>query len=152
MQSSKDAVKQAGIIPKLRLAVKKENGGTESTGPHTVKLVSDKTVKGTDPQTGKERYEMVYYVEEDGEKKKYTCPLKDEQGELHYLVQRMAEFEEGDMVTMEYQRKGLKGFISVAKVGEQEDDDIPIIEDEDEQGSPEEGDEENLEDPEQERS
>jgi hypothetical protein len=83
--------------------------------------VKDKLSQGTEFETGKEREEVHYLVEENGELKKYTCPRLNKQGELHYLVQRFAEVEEGQEIMLEYKRKGVKGYIEVTPLGSTED-------------------------------
>jgi hypothetical protein len=141
MEQSKELIKKFNITPFLKLAIKLEGGGVEGTGPHHVKLLEDKIVKGTDFK-GNERFEVQYLVEENGEKKKYRVAMKDENGELHYLVQRLAEFKEGNDIIMEYKRQGKRGYIDVRGIKEgiiTEDkeelpiisyDDIPVVEDE----------------------
>ena len=137
---SQDIVKEANIIPFLQLAVRKEN--TEGkmtvvgTGKHRVKFISSKTVMGKEYQTGLEREEVQYIFEEKGQQKKYNVPIKDVNGEVHYLVQRMADVEYGEEIILEYVRKGLKGFIMTERVlgqnpvpaSEVKKEDIPIVE------------------------
>lgn len=132
MQSSKDIVKKAGIIPKLQLYVKDTKGIPQGTGPHRVKLLADKEVPGTDPQTGVARQEVAYLVEEKGEKKSYHVPKLDKKGQIHYLVQRLAEVNEGEEVILEGKRKGIKNYTQVIRlsdsaVQEIADEDIPVI-------------------------
>lgn len=132
-------------MPRLRLVEKQEGKAPVSTGTHMVKLIDSKIIKGTD-FSGKEIYQVKLFVEEDNEKKYYLFPLKDKQGEPHYLVQRLAEFEEGTEVIMEYKRKqgSTKGYIEVISANETGDEDeisidnIPIIGDEDITGDIEE--------------
>lgn len=124
MQNSKGVLKKAGVIPRLRLAVQKQGGGTESTGAHKVKAIEDKIVQGIDRNTGKEIYLMRYIFEENGEKKRYDVPVKDKQGDCHYLIERLAEVNEGEEITLEYVRKGLKGYIDVKRDHEDNEEDI----------------------------
>src|SRR3990167_2526643 len=129
MNISQEILKKANIIPKLKLAVKGPKG-VQGTGPHRVKLIIDKEAKGSDPITGKERDEVAYLIEENGQKRSYRVPKFCKDGQIHYLVQRLAEFNEGTEVILEYTRKGIKGYISVLPVEEREeinDDDIPIV-------------------------
>lgn len=139
MELSKDILKKANIIPKLRLGVKTDKG-VQSNGPHRVKFVVDKEAKGTDPLTGKKRAEIAYLVEENGERKSYRVPKFDKSGQIHYLVIRLADIKEGEEVMLEMKRKGIKNYVEVtplrdthaAEVEEEDDLDIPII-DENEQ-------------------
>ena len=125
-------MKQAGILPKLKLGERREgDNGKESvhpTGPHRVKILEDKIRKGKD-QEGKIIDVMHYVLEEDGVKKFYEVPVKDKTGSLHYLVQRLSEIAEGQEIILEMKKRGIKNFISVAIVGEQleiEDEDVQI--------------------------
>jgi len=132
MKTINEILKQAKIVPLLRLAVQKEGGGEVGTGPHRVKLLRDKAAKRINARTGKEEYIVWLYVEENGEEKKYPIPVKDKNGEVHYLIQRLGEFKEGDEIIMEYKRRegSVKGFIDVRPVTQQKkpDEEIPVIE------------------------
>ena len=135
MNISKEILKKANIIPRLRLGSKTDKG-VQGTGPHKVKFITDKEAKGTDPQTGKERDEVAYLVEENGQKKSYRVPKFGKNGEIHYLVIRLAEIKEGEEVILEMKRKGIKNYVEVSPVNntsrvEIEDDDIPIINEDD---------------------
>lgn len=116
MKNSRALLLQAGLTPKLRLAVKKQGGGVISTGSHRVKLLEDKIIKGQDKDTGKEIEYVRYVVEENGEKKHYDTKLKNKQGELSYFVQRMADVAEDDEVVLTCKRAGMKNYIEVLPV------------------------------------
>ena len=134
MQQSKELVKEAGIIPALQLVTKLDGGGTRSTGPHTVKVISEERTRGTDFMSGKERDEMKYILEENGEKKYYRVPIENKDGELHYLIQRFAEVEEGEEIILEAKSQGGRTFISLERITPIIDDSgIPTIEDENQQ-------------------
>ena len=125
-------MKQAGILPKLKLGERREGeNGKESvfpTGPHRVKILEDKIKKGKDDKGN--IIDVVHYVvEEDGVKKFHEVPVKDKTGGLHYLVQRLSEVPEGQEVILEMKKRGIKNYINVAVVGEQmeiEDEDVQI--------------------------
>src|SRR5260221_3124865 len=93
MNLSKDILKKANIMPRLRLGVKTDKG-VQPNGPHRVKFILDKEAKGTDPITGKERDEIAYLVEENGEKKSYRVSKLNKKGEINYLVIRLADVQE----------------------------------------------------------
>lgn len=124
MQKSKELLKAAGVLPKLRLAIQKTDDkgkklGVESTGPHRVKLLEDKIVPGIDKQTGKKIEEVLYLLEENGEKKEYRVPVKDRNtGQLHYLVQRLAEVPPEGEVILHCKKAGIKNYIEVIPVNE----------------------------------
>jgi len=128
MENSTNLIKKANITPVLHLAQKKENGGTEGTGRHVVKLLKDEMDTRTNFATGKEEQIVWYYIEEDGIEKKYAVPVNDSNGDLHYLVQRLGLLKPGTEVALEYKRKGVKGYISVEILTEDSEEDIVIEE------------------------
>ena len=113
MKNSKALLAQAGLLPKLRLGVKQDKGGVKSTGPHRVKVLEDKIVKGFDQESGKEIDYVKYILSENNEKKYYQTKLKDKEGGLSYLVQRLAEINEGDEVILEMKRRGVRNYVEV---------------------------------------
>lgn len=137
------ALKEGKVsVPFLKLAVqiKDDTGkkkGVEGTGPHTVKFISDKVVSGENFKTKEKRKEVQYTFEENSQKKRYCVPIHNENGELHYFVQRMAEVQKEETITLEYKKieGSFKGFISVIRDGGEVKDkgadyeEIPIVED-----------------------
>ena len=136
MKTSKALLKEAGIQPKLRLGTKKAGGGVIPNGQHRVKMIADKVIKGNDPKTGKETEYVRFLVEENGETKTYQTKKLNDKGELSYLVQRLAEINEGQEVILEMKKQGIKNYIEVTPINgteqvEIEDDDHEEIPDED---------------------
>lgn len=115
MKNSKELLVRANIIPKLRLAIKEEGKAPKPTGPHRVKILEDKIQRGKDHE-GKIIDIVRYTFEENNEKKRYDVPVKNKEGELHYLVQRLSEFEEGQEIIIEMKKKGAKNYVSVTPV------------------------------------
>lgn len=139
------ASEQGKYFPKLSLFIKKEGGGTQSTGSHKVKLISCKIVKGRAFKDKGERYEAQLLIEENNIQKTYNFPIKDElTGKIHYLVERLAPIPEGTEIILEGKRSTSGSYIDVKVVGkggeleEPEDSsqidmgDIPLVEDLDE--------------------
>ena len=123
MKISQSLVQKANIIPSLKLATKKDKGGVEGTGSHKVKILEDKVVEGKD--FNRNMIHMVRYtLEENGVKKKYDTAVKGDNGELSYLVQKLAEIPEGTEIVLEYVQKGLRGFIDVRQAEGKEE---PVI-------------------------
>ena len=131
-------------LPYLQLAEQiieaGKKAGVKGTGPHTVKFLSDKAITGKDYTTKQERPEIEYTYEENGQKKRYSVPVNNKNGELHYFVQRMAEVEVGEVITLEYKKKpgSYEGYIDFQKTmdipkEEIKDEDIPVIEEEEEE-------------------
>lgn len=132
MEITKEILKQANIIPKLRLGTKTDKG-VVSTGPHRVKFLQDKEIKAAD-YMGKEVEMIAYLVEENGEKKSYRVKKLNPQGDISYLVIRLGEVQEGEEVILEMKKKGMKNYIEVTSLKnsstlEADDDEIPIIND-----------------------
>lgn len=109
-------MKEANIQPKLKLGKKKAGGGVIPTGPHRVKMIADKIVKGTDPKTGKEIEYVRYLVEENGETKIYQTKKLNEKGELSYLVQELSSINEGQEVILEMKKQGIKNYVEVSPI------------------------------------
>lgn len=124
----------------LKLAVK-EGKVVRGTGPHQVVLIGCENAVNRDYQTQKEVKGINLLFEEKGEKKKYFVPTLGDDSKFHYLIERFAEIEEGTELVLEYKRKegSVRGFIEVREaqeiikgqeVGQVEDEEIPIVEDE----------------------
>lgn len=116
MKESKRLLKEANIQPKLRLGDKKAGSSVTPTGPHRVILLQDKIVQGNDPRTGKEVDYVRYLLKENGEIKTYQTKKLNDKGELSYLVQRLAEINEGEEVILEMKKQGVKNYIEVSAV------------------------------------
>lgn len=129
MKVSQELMLKANIKPKLRLGIKTDHG-VKGTGPHTVKMVSDKIIMGLDRETGKPIEYVKYVVEEDGVEKEYRTRLKHkETGELNYLVQNLSQVQEGDIVIMEMKKMGPKNYIEVrhedgSKITDEDQEDV----------------------------
>lgn len=140
MKTSQAILKEAGIIPKLRLGAKTAKG-VKPTGQYRVRMIADKEVVGRDTQTGKEVPMLRYLLDvlmPDGktwEKRIYqTKKFNKDTGEVSYLVQRFAEIPEGGEVILEMKKQGVKNYVDVRDVGEasvvehDEGEDIEVVE------------------------
>lgn len=116
MENSKKLLENAGIVPKLRLGIQKPKGGVISTGPHRVKVISDRIKNETNFETGKEEPHLIYTVVENGVTKEYHRKVKNKKGELDYFVQRLAELPPGSEVILEMVRRGARNHIVVIPV------------------------------------
>lgn len=129
MKVSKSIIKAANIYPRLRL-FNKTTKGLVSTGQHTVKLILDKEVKGTEFRTGKEIEKVRYLVEENGEKKIFERNKYNKSGDIDYLVIKMSEFEEDTEIILRGERAGIKNVVSVSQVTSGEQVEVETEEDE----------------------
>ena len=129
MKTSLALLKEANIQPKLRLGNKTKHG-IISTGAHRVKMIADKILPGKDI-SGKDVEYVRYLVEENGQTKTYQTKKLNKEGELSYLVQRLAEIKEGEEVILEMKKQGIKNYVEVTPVvgGEsvemEDDEDVP---------------------------
>src|SRR3954447_24692494 len=127
MKTSREILLKAGLFPKLRLGIKGSKGVT-ATGPHKVKIIEDKIIQKLDPD-GKPTHYVRYIFEEDGQKKQYDARMRSKDGnDPHYLVQALADIEEGEEIMLEMKKAGIKNYIEVTRLstGEKhtvEDDD-----------------------------
>ncbi len=139
MSISKELAKEEGVLPYLKLATQilDEDGkkkGVKGTGQHKVRFVSDEKIEGVEYGTGNKREEIKYIFEEDGEQKQYRVPVRNDQGELHYFIQRISEFKQGDELILEYKKipGSFKGYINIRLasgevIGKEEQKTEPVI-------------------------
>jgi hypothetical protein len=131
MDLSRELMAKANIVPKLQLMKKDAHQVPRTTGPHRVKILDERLLNGIDPDTNQPRPIVRYIFEENGERRQYDVPCKDKKGDLHYLIQRFAEFQPGEEMILEAQKRGPKSFISVTRVTDstaaEVEDDEPAI-------------------------
>lgn len=119
----------------LQLAKRTEDNQTISTGQHIVTLLSDEEGERINPRTHQNEKVIWFYVEENGVKKKYAVPIFDKNGNVHYLIQRLASIPEGTPVILEYKKKdnSYQGYIDVQPFGVVEKEPEPTFTQEPEQ-------------------
>jgi hypothetical protein len=130
MKTSREILIKAGLHPKLRLGIKGAKGVT-ATGPHKVKVLEDKLIQKLDPD-GKLTTFVRFIFEEDGQKKQYDARMKSKDGnDPHYLVQALAEVEEGEEIVLEMKKAGIKNYIEVIRLATGEKHTVADDDDED---------------------
>jgi len=112
------------IVQFLKLVKQLSGGGTKSTGPHKVTVIRDEIGTNKDWNSGKEIDGLWFFFEENGKEYKYFVPYKNDAGDVHYLMQRLGEYDEGDEIILEFTRRAgsPKGFINVKSASEEDDD------------------------------
>lgn len=95
----------------LSLAPKNSEGVPTPNGQHRIVLVKDEK---TTNSMGKEQ--LTVTVKEGGVEKIWNIKLKDDEGNLHYLVQILADYNEGDELIVEMKKNGAKNFVDVKRV------------------------------------
>lgn len=125
MQRVKDAALKLKLYSKLQLGEKRagENGkeSVHSTGPHTVKITAEPTTTIIN-KNGKSVNGFKFIVEENGQLYKWLVPLTNEQGEGHYLIERLQNIEVGQEIVLEMKKRGPKNYIDISRPGEEEDE------------------------------
>jgi hypothetical protein len=92
----------------LSLAPKNGAGVPTPNGPHTIKLISDEIVKDA---TGVQKLQVT--VEEGGVEKLWNINLKDNEGNLHYLVETLSHIEVGSTIVVEMMNRNGRNFVQV---------------------------------------
>lgn len=121
MKISREILTKAGVCPKLQLGTKGAKG-VQSTGPHRVRMVEDKIVVKLDADGQKTHY-VRYIVEENGKQYQYDTRMKVKEGtDVSYLVQALADVDEGEEITLEMKKSGIKNYVEVTrhKTGERQ--------------------------------
>ena len=98
------AAKAGKVSPGFLKLTDKVDGVNVSNGVHIVKFLSDEVIDKENKE-GKIVGGMEYMFSENGLKVKYQVFAKNRNGELHYFIQRMAGFNVGDMVSLEFKKK-----------------------------------------------
>ena len=132
MEKSQALVDEAGIMPFLKLFVEVEGkkggpGGTKPTGPHEVKVLRDRVISAKDYQTGDEIPVVEYLLEEDGKEVRYQVTVKDKKGELHYLIQRLAEVEKDEVIVLEGKKGKNSSYVEVRRDTESGGEELPTV-------------------------
>lgn len=128
MDRVKEAAKILKLYPKLQLGEKLPGSGVKPTGPHTVKITAEPTTVMIN-KNGKALKAFKFIVDEAGELKKWLVPLTNDQGEGHYLIERLQNVEVGDEIVLEMKKRGPKNYIDITRPGDEEDT-IELPEDE----------------------
>src|SRR3990172_8224726 len=132
MKNVKEAAKTLKLYPKLRLGEKLPGGGVKANGPHTVKITAEPTTTMIN-KNGKMVKAFKFTVEENGQLYKWLVPLLNEEGEGHYLIERLQDIEVGEEIVLEMKKRGARNYIDITKPGEEDTEDEIPVEEEDEE-------------------
>lgn len=130
MERIKEAAKVLKLYPKLQLGERREDGKNAKgepkfvvfpTGPHTVKLLAEPTTVMLN-KGGKMVKGFKFMVEENGATYKWNVPLMNENGEGHYLIDRLnsMDVQVGEEITLEMKKRGPRNYIDVTRPGDAE--------------------------------
>lgn len=117
------------LHPKLHLGEKLPGGGVKSTGPHTVKITAEPTTVMI-TKNNKPVKAFKFIVEENGQLYKWLVPLTNEQGEGHYLIERLINVEVGQEIVLEMKKRGPKNYIDISRPGEEEEEEVEVADEE----------------------
>jgi hypothetical protein len=145
IKKTREQMKEKGVNESgssfLRLGIKKDGGGVESTGFHKVQLVKEPEItKKVHYHSGKEYQVVLFTLKENGKELVWDVPLykmdkglvvKDEDGNPteYYLLPNLEPIDVGEFFGLEMKKKGIKNFIEVTYPL---NDDTPISDDEEE--------------------
>lgn len=114
MKVSKKILNEHGVRSRLRLGSKTPKG-VVSTGQHKVVLVSDEKIKKLD-YLGNQKEYVRYTLKEGNELKYYDVPLYNSNKEIHYLIQRLAELNEGQEIIIELKNKNARNYVEITPI------------------------------------
>lgn len=129
MERVKAAAVALKLYPKLQLGEKLEGGGVKPTGPHTVKIKDEPTTVMI-TKNNKPVKAFKFIVEEHGNLYKWLVPLTNEQGEGHYLIERLQNIEVGQEIVLEMKKRGPKNYIDISRPGEEDEEEIEVADEE----------------------
>lgn len=130
MKASLNSILTAGLYPRLQLGIKTARG-VQSTGKHTVTVIEDKIIRKASREEGEDPHWMRYIVEENGERKQYDTRLKQKGGsDPSYFVQKMADVEPGEVITLEMKNAGPKNYIDIVRISIGEIEKVEMDDDE----------------------
>lgn len=125
MQRVRDAAIKLKLYPKLQLGEKLPGSGVKPTGPHTVKITAEPTTTIIN-KNGKPVNAFKFIVEENGDLYKWLVPLVNEQGEGHYLIERLQNVEVGQEIVLEMKKRGPKNYIDISRPGDEDDEEVEV--------------------------
>ena len=116
MEKVKEVMDALNVLPKLHLGLKIKGSGVKSTGPHTVKFLSEPegiTAKDFD---GKPTKWLRFEVEENGVRMHWKVRVLNREGEPNYLLEKLLAIQVGDERILEMTKQGAKNYIDVREV------------------------------------
>lgn len=113
MKNLQILAEQLHILPKLRLGIKLEKGGVQTTGPHHVKFIEEPVTVMGKGEDGKPRKELKFVVTESDIKYRWQVPILGKDGQPSYLIERLMNVEVGEERTLEMVKRGMKNYIDV---------------------------------------
>ncbi len=116
MDKVKEVMDAMGVLPKLHLGLKTPKGAV-STGPHTVKFLSEpEGIAGKD-FNGKPAKFLRFEVEENGVRMHWRVNILNREGQANYLLERLLAIKVGDERVLEMSKTGMKNYIDIREEG-----------------------------------
>lgn len=129
MDKITEIAKAIGVLPKLRLSEETTAGGRKSNGPHTVKFLEEPIVVMGKDQAGKPRKELKFKVQENDQQYYWRVPILNKEGQPNYLFERLLDLKVGEERILEMKKVGIRSYIDVSKVGDEQVDHDDEVED-----------------------
>lgn len=116
MEKVKEVMDALGVLPKLHLGLKTPKGA-QSTGPHTVKFLSEPDGIAGKDFNGKAAKFLRFEVEENDVRMHWRVNVLNREGQPNYLLERLLAIKVGDIRVLEMVKSGMKNYIDIREVG-----------------------------------
>ncbi len=117
MKNSEEFLKELPPQEEFLQLAKKVGNKNVSTGPHILQLLRDEKGVKKNFRTNVKEEVMWYYFRDVGTGKlyKYAVPIKNRDGDIHYLIQKLGPLPENSIVELTYVNKpnDVGGFVQV---------------------------------------
>lgn len=118
MEQVKKVMQSMGALPKLRLGEKIKGSGVKSFGPKTVKFLAEPVGVSKKDFSGKQQKMMRFEVEHEGTRYFWYVRVLNQEGEVNYLMERLAEIKVGDERVLEMTKQGARNYVDIRMPGD----------------------------------
>src|SRR5687768_11538871 len=109
METVKQVMDSLGVLPKLHLGIKTPKGAV-STGPHTVKFLSEPEPITSKDFAGRPGKYLRFEIEENGLRMHWRVAVLNREGQANYLLERLVAIKPGDERVLEMRKAGMKNY------------------------------------------
>lgn len=113
MEKIREIAKAIKLYPRIKLGEKSLGGATVGTGPHKVKFVEEPNVITGKDKKGNPRKELKFILQESGQLYRWQVPILNDEGQPHYLVERLMDIQVGEIRVLEMKKRGPRSYIDV---------------------------------------
>ncbi len=130
MKNSEEFLKDLPPQEEFLQLAKKVGNKNVSTGSHLLQLLSDKTGVKKNFRTNVKEEVMWYFFRDvaTGKLYKYAVPIRNRDGNIHYLIQKLGVLPENSIVELTYVNKpnDVGGFVQVKVLDTKTEPVVPI--------------------------